>query len=370
MAFEYRPGVREKTSVLISLAGSTGSGKTFTALLMGFGLAYPECASPAEILAAIKDEGRSRVCVIDTEGGRALHYAPGPGQNADFTKTFQFEYAEITAPFDPKRYEDAVVGADQAGFAVVIVDSMSHEYESEGGILEWADRLAEGVPKEGIENPEPWKREHWIERPVKSPGNWKKPKMAHKRMMNRFIQCRCHMIFCLRAEEKMKLNKVKDERSGKERTEVIAADDRPLLERWEPICEKRFMFEMTVSFLLLASSRGVGIPVKLEEQHRPLFPEGQQIGMAAGRALSDWSHGGAEPSTRSAPPSGGNKRTPEQMVDAYEQRVRDCMTQQDLQDLQADAGVQKFFNQMKGKRPELHDRIMAVNAERYQELSG
>src|SRR4051812_3321430 len=263
MSYEFRRGVRDKTSVIVALAGASGSGKTFTAILMAVGLAYPGM-SPAEIMATIEREGKSRIAFIDTEGGRGLHYCPGDGEQPDFKDTFPLEYAEITAPYTPERYQEAIQAADKAGFHVVIMDSASHEYESEGGIQEIADQAEAGVLKPGktladTEGQDGWKA--WAVKPVKSPGNWKDAKTRHKRFVNRAIQARAHLIFCLRAEEKMLMRrKPKLDRQGNQQmwngnpqfeTEVVPAEDRPLLERWAPICEKRFMYEMTVSFLLL-----------------------------------------------------------------------------------------------------------------------
>jgi hypothetical protein len=347
MPFEFRRAERTTTSMLIALAGSSGAGKTYTAISLGLGLSYPGM-TPAEILATIEREGRCRLVVLDSEGGRALHYAPKPGQAPDFVSSFPFEYAELLPPFTPKSYEVAVVAANDAGFAAVVVDSTSHEYEGEGGVLEWADRLAAGVPKPGVASPDAWRREDWIEQPVKSPGNWKEPKRAHKMMMARLLQCRLHMIFCLRAEEKMQLVQEKyTGRDGKERSsvKVIPAEDRPINERWEPICEKRFMYEMTASFVLVPSDPGVGIPLKLQEQHRHCFPEGQKIGPESGRLLAAWASGVGEPQTRQSAVSGqpaGNSTSgdPEQQREAwmvaYIERVKATESLDALRDLQTE----------------------------------
>lgn len=328
MSFEFRPGVRTKTSTLISLAGASGSGKSYTAILMAFGLAYPHL-NATQILAAIAKEGRSRVCFIDSEGGRGLHYAPGEGQVADFKDTFPFEYAEIRAPYTPETYQDAIMSADRVGFDVIIVDSASHEFESEGGIQEIAAMAEQGVLKEGVKNfPAPDDRDGWkayAVKPIKSPGNWSDAKTRHKRMVNRAIQSRAHVIFCLRAEEKMLLKQVPVlDNNGEPRmwngktqmkTEVVPAEQRPLLERWVPICEKRFMFEMTVSFLLLPSAPGVGHPIKnLQDQFKPMFPEGQRLGRKNGEALAEWSHGRA----LSAPPA----RDPDPMAQSAQERPK------------------------------------------------
>ena len=299
MTTEFRPAVRDKTSVIVALAGASGSGKTYTAILMALGLAYPGM-TPNEILDAILVEKKSRIAFIDTEGGRGLHYAPGAGQQPDFVNTFPFEYAEILAPYTPEAYQEAIQSADKAGFQVVILDSTSHEYESEGGIQEIADQAEQGVLKPGKTLADTEDRntgwQAWAVKPVKSPGNWKDAKTRHKRFVNRAIQARAHLIFCLRAEEKMLMKREpKLDRDGQPKmwngqiqyeTKITPAEDRPLLERWAPICEKRFMYEMTVSFLLLPSAAGVGHPIKnLQDQFKPMFPEGQRLGVENGRML-------------------------------------------------------------------------------------
>lgn len=370
MSFEFRRAERTTTSALIALAGASGSGKTYTAICLALGLAYPHM-SPDEILATIEREGRCRVVVLDSEGGRALHYAPKPGQKPDFKDNFPFEYAELKAPFTPQSYQDAVVGANDAGFAAVVVDSASHEYESEGGLLEWADKLEAGVPKPGVANPEPWRKDDWIERPVKAPGQWKEPKRAHKIMVGRFLQCRCHLIFCLRAEEKMRLVQEKfTGNDGKERSsvKVIPAEDRPINERWEPICEKRFMYEMTASFVLLPNAPGVGIPLKLQEQHRAAFPEGQLINAQSGWRLADWASGaagGTSSSATSSPdkasPGGDSAAERANWVDKYVANVGKAKNMSAVDDLK-----ERYRDRLDAIRegyPELWQKIAAAHVE-------
>jgi hypothetical protein len=97
--------------------------------------------------------------------------------------------------------------------------------------------------------------------------------------------------------------------NGKPSTRMVItpASEIPLLQRWVPICEKRFPFEITTSLLLTPDQPGVPIPRKLQEQHRPFFPEGRRIGREAGVALAQWSMGGA---ARPAPRAGGTRDAP------------------------------------------------------------
>src|SRR4051794_9429683 len=106
MTFQFRPAVRERTPLLIGLAGPSGSGKTFSALRLATGLA---AGGP--------------VFFVDTESRRGLHYAD----------QFRFQHCDLTAPFRPNSYLEALTAAKAAGAAVVIVDSMSHEHEGPGG---------------------------------------------------------------------------------------------------------------------------------------------------------------------------------------------------------------------------------------------
>lgn len=384
--FEFRPGVRDKTSCLVALGGASGTGKTYTAILLAFGLAYPHM-TPEEILATIAREGRSRVAFIDSEGGRGLHYSPGPDQVPDFVETFPYEYTEIRAPYSPQNYQAAVVAADEAGFDVVIIDSMSHEYESEGGIQEMADLYEQGVLKPGktiedtLDRQNGWKA--WEIKPVKSPGNWKEPKTLHKRMVNRMVQLRAHVIFCLRAEEKIRIVEVPqfDQRgepimwNGKQKTKTVVEQA-----GWTPICEKRFMYEMTVSFMFHPEQPGVGHPIKnLQSKFRPMFPPGELLGIKNGEALADWSRGRKKEIGRdqsgasdapppSPPPAAGKSTTADQWVETYLAKVRATQTRDDLRDLQMDDANMKAIEKLRTGHPALHTKILDEHQRQYAQL--
>jgi len=245
VSFTFAPAVREQVSLLIALAGASGSGKTKSALRLAEGI------SPS-----------GKIAFIDSEARRGLHYAD----------QHRFLHADMRPPFRPQRFVDGIRAAEESGAEVVILDSFSHEYDGEGGIMDWADALADSG--------------------VKSPGNWKEPKQAHKKMMNALLQCRATLIFCLRADEKIEII-----REGG-RTQV-----RPL--GWMPICEKRFMYEMTASFTLSPDAPGIprfDLPHKLQDQHRAFFPEGRHIDEASGQKLAAWARGGTASSATAQPP--------------------------------------------------------------------
>lgn len=260
MSYEFRPAVRDKTSVLVGLAGASGSGKTMSALRIATGLAGPN----------------GKIAFIDTERGRGKHYAPAPGIPADPSKgTFAFDYLGLNPPFTPAAYLGPIKYADEGGYNVIVIDSFSHEWEGEGGVLDMQEAEFQRMGA----------------RDTVKMASWIKPKGEHKKMMGRLIQCRAHLVICLRAQEKVQIVKGAD---GKQK--IIQASERPVADRWEPICEKRFPYELTVSFVLTPGAPGIPVPVKLQDQHRPFFPLDKHLDEAAGSALAAWSTGAAAPS--------------------------------------------------------------------------
>jgi hypothetical protein len=249
MSFEFRPARREAIGLLFGLAGSTGSGKTFSALRLAKGLA-----------------GDRRFCVIDTENGRALHYAD----------QFEFDHGDLTAPFTPARYTEAIKAADAAGYPVIVVDSASHEHAGDGGLLDMHEVDLQRMAGDD------WKR-----RESCSMAAWVQPKLAHKRFVNQLLQLKAHIILCFRAEEKVEM--------GKENGKTVIRPKRSLvgLDGWIPIAEKNLPYELTLSFLFTADRPGVPKPIKLEDQHRLLIPLDQPLSEQAGVALGEWAQGAA-----------------------------------------------------------------------------
>jgi hypothetical protein len=257
MSFEFRPAVRSDVALLIGLAGSSGSGKTFTALRLARGIA-----------------GEKPFAVIDTEAGRAKHYAD----------QFRFDHGDLAPPFSPSRYADAIAAADQAGYPVIVVDSMSHEWAGDGGILDMQEAEFQRMGS----------------RDAAKMASWIKPKQAHKKMMQRLLQTRAHLILCFRAEEKIDIVKGEDGR-----IKIVPKQGPGGFSGWLPICEKNLPYELTASFLLTADAPGVPKPIKLQAQHRALFPLDKPITEESGRLIAEWAHGGSSNNGAALAPSAG-----------------------------------------------------------------
>ena len=250
MSFEFRPAKRENVPLLIGLAGGTGSGKTMSGMLLAKGLA-----------------GGQRFAVIDTEAGRAKHYA---GE-------FDFDHADLKPPFRPEAYAAAIAAADAAGYPVILVDSASHEHAGEGGLLDWHEEELRRLAGDD-----------WKKREAMTFTAWIKPKQAHKQFVNKLLQVRAHLILCFRAEEKIEIVKENGKTVVRPKKSLTGADG------WVPVSEKNLPYELTLSFLLTAAHPGVPRPIKLQAQHRPFFPEGREIGMDAGVSLAGWAAGSIE----------------------------------------------------------------------------
>lgn len=257
MTISFRPAKREAAPILFGLAGGTGSGKTMSALRVGTGLA-----------------GGQRFAVIDTENGRALHYAD----------QYKFDHARLDPPFRPERYAEAIKKADADGYPVIVVDSASHEHAGEGGLLDWHDEIL---------------RDEFGGRQSSTFAAWVKPKTGHKGFVNALLQVKAHVILCFRAEDKIEIVKDGD------KTKIIPKKTGAGFEGWIPIAEKNLPYELTISLLLTPDQPGYPKPIKVQEQHQLFVPLNSPLTEATGEALAAWANGasGQKETRASGPPN-------------------------------------------------------------------
>jgi len=109
----FRKAVKTDARLRMALMGPSGAGKTLTALHLAQGL----------------DTGP--IALIDTERGSASKYAD----------PFDFDVLELDS-FHPERYIEAIHAAEQGGYGVLIIDSLSHAWTGKGGALELVDEAA------------------------------------------------------------------------------------------------------------------------------------------------------------------------------------------------------------------------------------
>lgn len=257
MSFTFKPATRDRIGLLFGIAGASGSGKTYSALLLGQGIA----------------NGKGQLAVVDTEAGRAKHYA----------NDFKFLHGDFSAPFSPKRYIEAVRASEEAGSTVTVIDSMSHEWAGEGGCSDMQAMEAERMATDKAGNVVAWKIE------AMTMPAWKRPKIEHKRMMSRLVQTRTHLIFCLRAEEKIKVVKEKDN-NGREKSVIVPIG-------FQPIQERSFMFETSGFITMHPDTPGLvryDQPHKLNKDLQHIFRDGYPVTLESGNQLREWAETGAD----------------------------------------------------------------------------
>lgn len=223
----YQRASRKGTYCLIGLTGQSGSGKTMSAILMARGLVG----------------SNGKIALLDTENGRGSVFA---GLTA-------YDIDELWPPFAPSCYSSKVREAEKASYDCLIIDSGSHEWEGEGGVLE----MAEATGKQGLQK-------------------WLKPKTEHKKFINTVLQSRMHVILCLRGKEK--LAQVRNQRTGKD--EIVSMGI-------VPIQEERVLFEMTVSLIMSEENQTPTIR-KCPYDLVAAFPEGRRINEKTGEAIAEW----------------------------------------------------------------------------------
>lgn len=231
-----REAVREGARIVLGISGVSGSGKTYTALQIAWGLAGGDA---------------KKVGLLDTENKRGSLYS-----DILVSKDRQvqrFLIGDLYAPFSPRRYSDAIKEFQAAGVEVLVIDSASHEWEGEGGCEDIADDGGKVA-------------------------NWKKAKREHKRFMNTLLTCDMHIIVCLRAREKTSFVDPK----------------KPVSLGIQPICEKNFMFEMTASLLIHEQGKFRDILKCPAELIGILDKPDGYLGAREGLALRKWIDGGQQ----------------------------------------------------------------------------
>lgn len=153
-AFTFTPATKEAAKARIAFAGPSGSGKTYTALVTARALA---------------DGGR--IAVIDTERESASLYAD----------EFTFDTLNMHT-YDPRDLVGALGAAGAAGYAVIVVDSLSHFWMGQGGMLEQVDNAA--------------KRSYG----GNSFGGWKEARPMERAMIDALLAYPGHVIVTMRTK--------------------------------------------------------------------------------------------------------------------------------------------------------------------------
>jgi nucleoside-triphosphatase THEP1 len=114
----FNKAERKRSKLRLCLTGPSGAGKTYSALQIAKGL----ISNPNE-----------KIAMIDTEKGSGELYS----------HLVDFDIAQLQPPFLIQKYIDMITTASQAGYSVLIIDSLSHGWIGEGGLLDQHQKVTQ-----------------------------------------------------------------------------------------------------------------------------------------------------------------------------------------------------------------------------------
>jgi len=165
---QLRQATRTKAKIRLGLSAVSGGGKTYSAILIAKGLTKGNL---------------SKVAIIDTENGSADLYAHlGP-----------YNVLTLKAPYTPERYIECIKTCEEADMEVIIIDSITHEWNGKGGILEIHSSMTGN-----------------------SFTNWSSLTPRHQKFIDAILQSNCHVITTVRRKQDYEMTK---DSNGKTRVE-------------------------------------------------------------------------------------------------------------------------------------------------------
>ena len=186
MAIGFQKAKREQVWLKVLLSGASGSGKSYSALKIATGIAK-ECGSG--------------IAYIGTEGSRNKYYAD----------EFDYDLLELEEPFECEKYIEAIDAAVEAGYKVLIIDSMTHEWK-------WLNDVHDKMPGNSF-------------------TNWGKLKPRHHKFMDKVLNSPIHIIATARGKDDWVL----EDKNGKQVPKKVGMGQQQ---------DKDISYEYTVSLMI------------------------------------------------------------------------------------------------------------------------
>jgi hypothetical protein len=180
-----RKATRTKAKIRLGLSAPSGGGKTYSALLIAYGIT----------------EDWNKIAVIDTENMSADLYS----------HLGTYEVLTLEAPYSPERYIEAIHTCENAGMEVIIIDSITHEWDGKGGCLQIQEQLGGKYQ------------------------DWAKVTPRHQAFIDAILQSKCHIITTVRRKQDYEMSK---DSSGKTKVEKVGLKE---------ITREGFEYELTVN---------------------------------------------------------------------------------------------------------------------------
>lgn len=153
----FKKAERKKAWLKLAITGPSGSGKTLSALYLAQGMS-------------------KKIAVIDTENGSASLYSD---------KIPSFDVTEIDPPYRIEKYCAAIDGAVKAGYEILVIDSISHAWAGEGGLLQQKE---EADARGGKNDKNKF-------------ANWGPVTKSHETFKAWLLKCDIHLIVTMRSKQ-------------------------------------------------------------------------------------------------------------------------------------------------------------------------
>ena len=186
---QLKQSKRQNVKLRLGISGASGFGKTHSALLLAYGMT----------------NDWTKVAVIDTENSSASLYSDLGNYNV----------LDLQAPYSPERYIEAIQLCEKANIEVIIIDSITHEWNGTGGCLDIHSKLGGRFQ------------------------DWAKVTPQHQKFIDKILQSTCHIITTTRRKIDYSLDTV-----GNGRTQVVKHGTKE-------ITREGFEYELTVNFELI-----------------------------------------------------------------------------------------------------------------------
>lgn len=185
---ELKKAKRQQAKLRIGLSWPSGSWKTYSALQLAYWLTWDW----------------AKIAVIDTENMSADLYS----------HLWEYNTLTLEAPFSPERYIEAIEACEKAGMEVIIIDSITHEWDWPGGIIEISNNMQGN-----------------------SFTNWWKLTPRHNNFINAILQSSCHILTTVRRKQEYAMEK--DEKTWKS----------TVTKMWlKEVTREWFEYELTINF--------------------------------------------------------------------------------------------------------------------------
>lgn len=254
---QLKQSERKQVKLRLGLSGASGFGKTKSALLLAYGMT----------------NDWSKIAVIDTENSSASLYSDLGNYNV----------LDLHAPYSPERYIQAIELCEKSNISVIIIDSVSHEWNGTGGCLDIHEKLGGRFQ------------------------DWANVTPLHQAFINKILQSSCHIITTTRRKIDYSLDI-----GSNGKTQVVKHGTKE-------ITREGFEYELTINFELI----NVNHLAKASKDRTGLFMNKPEFIITSdiGRMILNWCNSGVAETAKLATSANQNIRLTENEV---QQKIQYC----------------------------------------------